>query len=101
MAQEISVCTGIFHSLKAAARTLAERQSYGAVGEFCADIRNYTAHNVIGERSVLAALKHKCAETETVAVLTAGKYLLMREPIALGIAVAAPYPTVKAVIAAV
>ena len=101
VAQEIAVSARLLHTFIALEASLAEGESDSAVGIFFAELGNDTAHKVVGESRVLTALHNEGAESELIAVFTAGEYLFTGKAVAFGILVASADTAVKAVVLAV
>ena len=78
MAEQIPVCPGVIELFVADIRPLAYGQGDGTVGELRTDPGNNIAEPLIGKPSVLSALKDKGAETQIIALFTAGEDIFFR-----------------------
>ena len=101
VAEQVSVRAEVEEPLIAFAAFFAERERKSAVGVARLYFADDFSHTLVGEIRIFAALKHKGAEAEAVALVAAFDYIIEAEPVALAQAVASSYPAVEAVAAAV
>ncbi len=98
VAKQIPVSPGLLQQPVAFPASLSHGESHRAVRPPLLDGPDKAAQAFVGEPEVLPALKYKGAKPQLVARLTAAENLLLRQPVALDLAVAFSNAAVIAVV---
>ena len=100
VAKQISVCTRFLPQGIGLARMFAQRQGDGAIWPTGPDFADQVSNPCRALLAPFSALHHKCAESQFIALFTACQHLLPCERVAHYMAIAAPYATIQAIVAA-